>query len=436
VRQREGLSFSEACRTLGVDTLSISARPARSIQPASPFAPDPDPPSPAWRARADRFVEVAQRTLWSDAGARARAWLAERGLTEETIRHWRLGYQRADAWEAPADWGLDGGKRISLPRGIIIPGSLDEQLWQIKVRRPVQHPEDGPKYVYVRDGRIPLLRSDALEDRPIVAIVEGELDALLLDQEAGDLIGVVTLGSSSNRLTRTAASHLLHAHMILCLHDSDQAGDVAASREQALTSRARRLHVPAGAKDITEFVQAGNNLRAWISFELERLARQRASRRVTSSAVESGSTDEVSTGMGGNVMNEPGPSLSSAATAPGWTHRVFRASSSRLHTDDDRTCGLTIDSLLASLRREGGNTVFVPVGADELHYCGPDLTDHLAVLVDVIAIHADVLMRMFAGSDCPGCDGAPPDKDAPTTHDLYLDQPTRSGHAASGFQGV
>jgi len=231
-----------------------------------PLADDAAEPAPAWRERGERYITEAEVALWSDAGTPARQLLSERGLTDETMRRWRLGYQPSDAYEDPSVWGLEG-KRIWLPRGIVIPWHMDGQLWQVKFRRP--DPSD-PKYISVRGGTPVLYGADTLAAHDVIVLPEGELDAVLLEQHCGDLVGVATLGSASRRPDALAADHLLGARVILTLCDSDTAGERGADRLAGLMSRAIRVRVPVG-KDATDFVKAGGDLRAWLSFELERL---------------------------------------------------------------------------------------------------------------------------------------------------------------------
>ena len=175
LREREELSFREACKRLGsvkpVPTSGKEAQPTRSVS---------SPPPAAWQEQAQEVTSICQATLWSDVGARARAWLNQRGLARDTVRSWRLGFN-ADDQKLCGLW---------VPRGIVIPCLVSGRIWYLKVRRAA-----GPaKYSQVAGGQIALFGSDTITRHSTVVVTEGEFDAILLHQEAGDLVSVVTLG--------------------------------------------------------------------------------------------------------------------------------------------------------------------------------------------------------------------------------------------------
>ena len=120
----------------------------RSVSPA------PCAPNGQWQRRAEKFIAWAENNLAGEIGADARAYLEkERGLYSETQRAFRLGYNPRNLYDNPARWGLEG-KKIWLPRGIVIPGFWGEQPWYIKVRRPLPGDDLG-RYIgawNARDG--------------------------------------------------------------------------------------------------------------------------------------------------------------------------------------------------------------------------------------------------------------------------------------------
>jgi DNA primase len=293
VRRREGLGFAEACERLGASPSELGSTRTPRRWPASGHAPRPRPappstvqaspptvvfaedrePSPVWRAAGMRFLEGAEAALWSAEGERARAYLHGRGLTDETLHAWRVGFQADDSRRDPAEqWGFptrgaDGRPAwVRIPRGIVLPWLLDGQLWQLKVRTNRQQ----PKYLAISGGHPCLFGADTLVAGELAILTEGEFDALLLWQEAGDLVGVATLGSCSKGVSTKALRYLLGCPRLLVAYDVDAEGDQGAERLGQLSPRMRRLRPPLG-KDVTAFWQAGGRVRDWVQFELARL---------------------------------------------------------------------------------------------------------------------------------------------------------------------
>jgi hypothetical protein len=83
---------------------------------------------------------------------------------------------------------------------------------------------------------------------------EGELDALLLGQELGDLAAVVTLGSASIKPEPWLLAMMLAAWPWYIATDADRAGDVAAA---AWPVGSIRVRPPEGVKDWSELHQSG-----------------------------------------------------------------------------------------------------------------------------------------------------------------------------------
>jgi hypothetical protein len=76
-------------------------------------------------------------------GANARAWLNGRGLSDDTLWHWQIGYWPGQHTESLTCAGL------SVPCGIVIPGTVGNKVWYLKVRRA----KGSPKYIQVNGGR-------------------------------------------------------------------------------------------------------------------------------------------------------------------------------------------------------------------------------------------------------------------------------------------
>jgi hypothetical protein len=102
------------------------------------------------------------------------------------------------------------------------------------------------------------------------SLTEGEFDTLLLWQEAGDLVGVTTLGGCSKGVSTKALRYLLGCPRLPVAYDVDAEGERGAERLGQLSPRMQRVRTPAG-KDVTVLWQAGGRVRDWVRFELARL---------------------------------------------------------------------------------------------------------------------------------------------------------------------
>lgn len=280
VMRRESISFAEACKRLaGTDNPNVfpPQKPDYlQIRSEKSTCKKQIPQNTNWQIRAQDFIEQCQRMLWSDKGARARNWLFERGLQEDTLRQWRIGFNPDENFESLASWGFsrqncDSGKKVWLPRGIIIPCLIDDQVWYVKIRRADQE----PKYVQIKGGTTALFGAQNLAEKQIGVFCEGEFESILLHQEAGDLAGIATLGSAqyTHLDLETWGRYLLPLRRILIAFDNDDAGILGGQNMATISPRIQRIRIPCiheSNKDLTDFYMAGGNLHDWLKFELAR----------------------------------------------------------------------------------------------------------------------------------------------------------------------
>lgn len=292
LKDKRGLSYLEACTALKV---------APKVKPASAFLPGKWKPSITTRAAAPTWTPspaaippalwrerlYALTAAWSIAlnnsgeglkdheRARvfaAQTWLEGRGITPETAMNHRLGFCPWERWKDRADFGLpeerkpDGSiKRFWLPSGLSIP-TYDQggDLIRVRIRR---FSESGPKYVALSGScHGPMVLGEA--GRPFV-VVESELDAILLSQEAGDLAGFVALGNNVIRPDAATAELLRAAPVVLAALDGDKAGAKEAWQWWPRHFPNTKRHPPIGGKDPGDMFKAGVNLRTWIKIGLE-----------------------------------------------------------------------------------------------------------------------------------------------------------------------
>jgi hypothetical protein len=132
---------------------------------------------------------------------------------------------------------------------------------------PVERRPDV-KFAALRGGRATLYGVDHLAGRPVLLLAEGEFDALLAWQAAGDLCDVASLGGAGRRPAAWEALPLLHARVILAAYDADAAGVKGGATLRALYRRVVAVRPP--AQDLTAYWRAGGDLRAWIAAHVAR----------------------------------------------------------------------------------------------------------------------------------------------------------------------
>jgi len=249
------------------------------------------PPGEVWQARVWSYLDYAKSQLWEDANRGALEYLLGRGLTEDTIREWELGFNPGDVYDEAGKWGIADAKKVYLSMGITLPCLIDGVCWYVQCRRPALAKDGGldsfsgayldgalpgylpeRKYWAVRGGNLNALWGvDQVRGEGVLVLEEGEFNALVLWQEAGDMVDVVSSGSASLRPEALWPWRdvFLGAGSVLVRFDPDAAGK-AGKIVEALGGRCRRVQVPEGS-DTNEFLQRGGSVRDWLGFELARL---------------------------------------------------------------------------------------------------------------------------------------------------------------------
>lgn len=302
--RRDNLSVVEAARRLDPGIAEVPCSRSKGRLKAAPppkLVTTPRPTivrrpatweDPAWQAEADGLVCRAEAMLWSRAGGPALEWLRGRGLTDSTIRRFRLGFL-ADWTEGRPVAALDEGKGprpIRAPRGVTIPwahprGWYDTDVdpdarWVgCNVRRLSANVsarlESGPKCQAIagssRGHGYPFGEVLPSQAGAPMLICEGELDALLAWQLVGHLANVLTIGGAQQTPTAEARAALDACPWWLIATDHDAAGDRAAEGFARLAPlKVRRLSLPSGT-DIGDYHQGGGDVRSWLLGELARL---------------------------------------------------------------------------------------------------------------------------------------------------------------------
>ena len=283
VQEKEGLGFAEAVEALA-DRYGVETERERE-----------DPRAEEARKRRARLGEALERTaqfyvhyLWeSGEAAKAREYLASRGLGEEVLRAFAVGYAPS-AWDQVLTRGQRAGFSVAelTAAGLVQKGRQGGHYdrFRARIMFPVRdgrgrvqgfgaralRPDSKPKYLnspegeLYRKGRtlygIDRARS-AIAKAGRAVVVEGYMDALAAHQaqieEAVAVMGTAITPEQPQQLS----GHVEEAVLAL---DADRAGRAAMLRAQRVAgSRRLRLRVaamPAG-KDPADMLEAGQERR-------------------------------------------------------------------------------------------------------------------------------------------------------------------------------
>lgn len=253
LRWAHGMTYGEALRALGAEP--PARQPARrpATTPRGIVIPDhlDEAPPTEWQAAMSALVE---RCAGDIPGPVLRYLRDERGLSDDTIRRYRIGYNPRGQRVAGQWW---------IERGITIPTAYAGHLWRVNVRRRADDMGDGRgKYIAAMGSRAQLFGGDALADPDVrtVIVCAGEFDAMLAQQHAPAGVACVTYGSEAKR-PGWEFDYLTRDRRVIVAFDNDRAGD---QYRQAWLSLGEQARVPTG-KDITDFWRAGGNLGAWLT---------------------------------------------------------------------------------------------------------------------------------------------------------------------------
>ena len=271
LRDFEGLSFHEACARLGKDVAQKPDLEAPRAKPADKFVPqEKQGPTILWQEKALKFVTWAFEAVFDQT--EILEYLAGRGITEEVIVRFGLGWNRGengkDVFRSRESWGLsklanDKGrlKPLWLPIGLLIPCLRGSEVVRIRIRRP-DPIEFGPKYYVVPGSSMPTMVLEG--HNKVLVVVEAELDGMLVAHSAGGIAGAVALGSSSARPDKETMEILREAAHIMVALDSDGAGAKEAwTWWKGNFPDCDRWPVPKG-KDPGEAYELGVDIREWI----------------------------------------------------------------------------------------------------------------------------------------------------------------------------
>jgi DNA primase len=265
VEEKEGLGFAEAVELLA-ERYGVELERERE-----------DPRAEAKRQQKRRLGELLDRTaafyasyLWSsEEAAKARAYLAERGLGEETLRAFAVGYAPS-AWDTVLLRGQRAGFRVDDLRAVGLAqrgrGGGEYDRFRSRIMFPIRdrrsrtlgfggramRSDQGAKYVNTAETDFFHkshmlygidLAKEAIAKASRAVVVEGYTDVLALHQ-AGVVEAVGVMGTAITEEQVAALSGMVD-EVVLAL-DADSAGQEAMLRAQRVAAgRRMRLLVAA-----------------------------------------------------------------------------------------------------------------------------------------------------------------------------------------------
>ena len=259
-----GVDFHEACEKVGNTTTTAPIRQA---------CPQPVSPSSSWESKGNIFIQTCLRRLLIDPNVLN--YVKERGLSLESIQRYSIGWNPVTMFPKREDWGLakrfENGKekKLWLPSGIIIPTYQEKVLRKIKIRRSEWKEGDNFGKYYILPGSMDCISIFGDSSSTIVVLVEAELDAMLVVQEAEALCCCIALGGAQKRPDAALQQWLQQKQVIIFALDFDEAGKKEYAYWYSTYPNLCAWPVPEG-KSPADAWKLGVNLSEWVSDGIKR----------------------------------------------------------------------------------------------------------------------------------------------------------------------
>lgn len=238
-------------------------------------------PVQKWQDRGNAVVHAAQRGLWSPVGKEALDYLHGRGLTDETIQHFRLGYWPKWVEYKLSDWGLEGDGTFWIRPSILIPCYAKDVLWGInqriteytsKERGQMAQGKQLPRYRRVRGSGNGLFNVDAIRAGEPLFVTEGEMDAMTITQETG-YSAVATGSTQGAKVSRWTVSLSVASRLLIAFDNDGGKGEEAAKYWTETIFPHKAFYYQPWGKDVNEMLQCGQDLKLWASMGIELASR-------------------------------------------------------------------------------------------------------------------------------------------------------------------
>lgn len=258
------MSFQEALMKVGFssfDTIFSQRRCSPVVHPPS-----------SWKEKAIAFIENSHRRLLIDPAALN--LVKARGLTLETVKQHRIGWNPVPIFPVREEWGLERKiengkeKKLFIPSGIVIPTFQNGKLQKIKIRKNEWREGDYYGKYYIVPGSVDCMPVFGDLAAPITVLVESEFDGMLIIQEVGNSCSCLALGGAQKEPDEMLHQWLDDRDLILFALDFDEGGQVEYDWWQTTFSQLEPWPVPEEKSPGDYFVRGGN-LQTWTSSGIE-----------------------------------------------------------------------------------------------------------------------------------------------------------------------
>lgn len=218
-----------------------------------------------WTIQAAEFADDCAANLFEEEGRKALEYLHRRGLQDETLKAWKIGYNPVEGWGRPEEWGLAPDTKIFIAAGITIPCIDTAGFHYLKIRRS----NAEPKYLNLKGGEVWPYGLQTYVNPFTAFLFESELDVLLAWQTGFHGVGYASL-PAGQPIKPIYAEFFNSIETVIVAFDEDPAGVKAAVELCKIPGFIEAESLPQG-KDLTEYYQLGGNIFEWLYQQVERI---------------------------------------------------------------------------------------------------------------------------------------------------------------------
>ena len=241
VMLRDRVDFQEALNRLAPGKIALQQK--EEVSKAEEFN------RPQWTQASYEFLELCVDHLWGEEGKAARDYLHKRGLNDDSLKHWLLGYNPTNGNGVAEEWGIPNEEKIFLPKGIVIPCHDAHGLHYLKIRRRL----GNPKYLLLKGGKIWPFGLETYLHTAYGFLFEGEFDVMLAYQTGFTGVGYASL-PAGQPIRKDYQYYFERIEDVIVAYDSDLEGQKAANKLCKPTHFHKSNLYPKG-NDLTDFFQ-------------------------------------------------------------------------------------------------------------------------------------------------------------------------------------